>query len=230
MAIITLRHFFSFLLRERLISTNPTEHLEIPKIPRHLPTTIPNELFDRLLEAAKTNQSPLGLRNIAILEVLYGCGLRVSELTHLLIENYLSVEGFLRVVGKGNKERLVPIGMQAAQALQDYLENGRPHLISEKNPRGEIFLSEHGKALTRERIRQILKEILKTAGLNINIYPHLLRHSFATVLVRRGADLRALQEMLGHANLTTTQIYTHVELERLKKVHNLYHPRQTQSS
>jgi integrase/recombinase XerD len=227
MAVITLRHFFNFLLREKLIAINPTEHLEIPKIPQHLPATIPEGLFDKLLQAAQTIRTPLGLRNTAILEMLYGCGLRVSELTHLLLENYLPAEGFLRVIGKGNKERLVPIGSKAAEALHEYLENGRPHLVSQHRSYGEIFLNEHGHPLTRERIRQILKELLKAAHIDAKIYPHLLRHTFATTLVRRGADLRAVQEMLGHANISTTQIYTHVEIDRLKKVHRLYHPRQS---
>jgi integrase/recombinase XerD len=227
MAIITLRHFFSYLSREKLISINPTAHLEIPKLPSRLPVTIPDGLFEKLLEVAATNRSPLGLRNTAILEVLYGCGLRVSELTHLLMENYLAMEGFLRVIGKGNKERFVPLGSKAAEALHVYLKEGRPHLASPHRSSGEIFLNEHGGRLTRERIRQILKELLAAAGIDATIYPHLLRHTFATTLVRRGADLRAVQEMLGHANISTTQIYTHVGMDRLKKVHDLYHPRQS---
>jgi integrase/recombinase XerD len=229
MAVITLRHFFGVLAREKRIAQNPTEHLEMPKVPWRLPPTLSEEVLDKLLAAAEKMQTPLGLRNRAIVEVLYGCGLRVTELTHLLMENYLRAEGFVRVVGKGNKERLVPIGSKAAEALDSYLEDGRPHLVSGCRSYGEVFLNEHGAPLTRERVRQILRELMTAAGLEAKVYPHLLRHTFATAMVRRGADLRAVQEMLGHANISTTQIYTHVSIERLKKVHQLYHPRQMES-
>ncbi|MCS7064048.1 MAG: tyrosine recombinase [Methylacidiphilales bacterium] len=226
MAAIVLRHFFSFLHDETLIPHNPAEHLAIPKIPQRLPASLPTDFLERIFLVAAADKTPLGLRNLAILEVLYGCGLRVTELITLLIENYLPAEGFLRVIGKGNKERLVPIGARAAEALENYFREARPRLARPARPVPEIFLNEHGAPLTRERIRQILRELLKKAGIRAKLYPHLLRHTFATHLVRRGADLRAIQEMLGHASITTTQIYTHVEIERLKSVHNLYHPRQ----
>jgi len=168
--------------------------------------------------------TPLGLRNCALLEVLYASGLRAGELVSLRLENMLREEKLLRVIGKGNRERLVPVGEKAVGALDQWLARGRPTLVKPKTG-GELFLSDHGRRLTTARIWQIVQEMAKLAGLKKKIWPHLLRHSFATHLLSHGADLRAIQEMLGHASLATTQVYTHVDQARLKQVHRQYHPR-----
>jgi integrase/recombinase XerD len=166
----------------------------------------------------------LGLRDRAMLEVLYGCGLRVSELTGLRLENVMLENGSLRVIGKGNKERVVPIAGIAASALREYLATGRPALVRHRTG-GEVFLSRHGKRLTTARIWGIVRAVAMAAGVKKRAYPHALRHSFATHLLQNGADLRAIQEMLGHADISTTQVYTHTDEQRLKATHWKFHPR-----
>jgi len=169
-------------------------------------------------------ETPLGLRDRALLEVLYASGLRAGEIVGLRLENYLREEKLLRVIGKGNRERVVPIGEKAVRALDSWLARGRPLLVKPKTG-GEVFLGEHGRGLTTARVWQIVRDMAKLAGLSKKIWPHLLRHSFATHLLSHGADLRAIQEMLGHASLATTQVYTHVDQARLKQIHRQFHPR-----
>ena len=167
---------------------------------------------------------PLNLRNRAMLELLYASGLRISELTGARLENLHLDEGMIRVTGKGQKTRLVPVGAKAREAIGAYLEHGRPQMVK-KRTGGELFLSNRGRKLTTQRVYDIVKHVASLSGLKMNIYPHLLRHSFATHLLTNGADLRVIQEMLGHADIATTQIYTHVDQRRLKAVHHKFHPR-----
>lgn len=223
--VVALKHFFSNLYRDKVIDTNITETLDIPKLPQRLPETLSEAEVGQLL-AVDFPATPLGLRDCALLELLYSSGLRASEMVNARLENYLPEEHFIRVIGKGNKERLVPVGSKAAQAIDRYIETGRPALV-QAHTGGEIFLGHYGRKLTSARLWQIIKEILKLAGVKKNVYPHLLRHSFATHLLSHGADLRAIQEMLGHASLATTQIYTHVDQIRLRQIHQQFHPRAT---
>lgn len=221
--LVALRHFFRFLTLEGAISQDPTLRLDLPKPVSSLPDVLSEAEVNQLL-AAPFPDTPLGLRDQAILEVFYACGLRLAEMASLRIESYHSAERFLRVIGKGNKERLVPVGRKAAQALDVYLERGRPQLIHH-TASGVVFLARTGHALGVSRLWGILKEIARRAGLTRTVYPHLLRHSFATHLLSHGADLRVIQELLGHASLATTQIYTHVDVTRLREIHRRFHPR-----
>src|SRR5271154_2573195 len=221
--VIALRHFFAHLKREGIIGHDLTTALDLPRLDRLLPEMLSEEEVGQLLSVVFAD-SPLGLRDAALLEVLYASGLRASEITGLRLENYLREERLLRVIGKGNKERLVPVGEKAVAALDRWLAKGRPLLVKPKTG-GEIFLGEHGRKLTTARVWQIVQEMAKLAGLRKKIWPHLLRHSFATHLLSHGADLRAIQEMLGHASLATTQVYTHVDQARLKQIHRQFHPR-----
>ena len=169
-------------------------------------------------------KAPLGLRDRAMLELLYASGLRISELAGAKLENLNLEEGVVRVTGKGNKTRLVPVGRKACAAIATYLEQERPRLVKRRSG-SEVFLSNRGGRLTTVRIWQIVKAVARRSGLEANVYPHLLRHSFATHLLGNGADLRIIQEMLGHADISTTQVYTHVDQQRLKAVHHKFHPR-----
>lgn len=221
--VVALKHFFSYLHRENILSSNITETLDIPKLPQHLPETLSEDEVDRLL-SVEFPEGPLGLRDRAIIELLYSSGLRASEIVNARLETFLPEERFIRVVGKGNKERLVPVGAKAVAAMNAYISCGRPTLV-QPHTGGEIFLGHYGRKLTTARLWQIVKEILKRTGIEKNVYPHLLRHSFATHLLSHGADLRVIQEMLGHASLATTQIYTHVDQARLSQIHRQFHPR-----
>jgi len=223
MIVVALRHFAAHLKREELITHDLLPALDLPRLDRLLPETLSEAEVEQLL-AVELPESPLGLRDRALLEVLYASGLRASELTGLRLENVLREERLLRVIGKGNRERLVPVGEKAIVAIDRWLARGRLLLVKPKTG-GELFLGEHGRRLTTARIWQIVQEIAKLSGLQKRIWPHLLRHSFATHLLSHGADLRAIQEMLGHASLATTQIYTHVDQARLKEVHRRFHPR-----
>jgi integrase/recombinase XerD len=221
--VIALRNFFRFLKKEGHIDQDLSQQLELPKLFRYLPETLTEDEVDKLL-AIDWGGKPLGLRNKAVMEVFYASGVRVSELTGMRLEFLDLAEQTIRVLGKGNKERLVLIGHTAVVSLKTYLAQGRPALLKQKAP-GEIFVGTHGGQLTPARIWEIVKEAMKRAGLEKNIYPHLLRHSFATHLLSRGADLRIIQELLGHANIATTEIYTHVDQTRLQTVHQEFHPR-----
>jgi integrase/recombinase XerD len=221
--IIALRHFFAHLKREGLIEHDLTSALDLPRLDRLLPEMLSEDEVERLL-SLDLPETPLGLRDRALLEVLYASGLRAGEIVGLRLENYLREERLLRVIGKGNRERVVPVGDKAVKAVDAWLARGRPLLVKPKTG-GEIFLGHHGRRLTTARVWQIVQEMAKMAGLNKKIWPHLLRHSFATHLLSHGADLRAIQEMLGHASLATTQVYTHVDQARLKQIHRQFHPR-----
>lgn len=221
--VVALRHLVAALRRDNVIEADLLPALDLPKLDRLLPETLIESEVERLLAVAPS-PTPRGLRDRAILEVLYASGLRASEIVGLRLENYLRQEGLLRIVGKGDKERVVPVGASAVAAIDLWLARGRPELVKPRTG-GEIFLGEHGRKLTTSRLWQIVQEMAKLAGIEKRIWPHLLRHSFATHLLGHGADLRAIQEMLGHASLGTTQIYTHVDQARLRSVHQRFHPR-----
>ena len=221
--VVALRHFFAHLKREGIIGHDLTAALDLPRLDRLLPEMLSEADVDRLL-TVELPDTPLGLRDRAILEVLYASGLRASEIVGLRLENYLREEKLLRVIGKGNRERVIPVGGKAIAALDAWLAKGRPLHVKSKTG-GEVFIGEHGRRLTTARIWQIVQGMAKLAGLSQKVWPHLLRHSFATHLLSHGADLRAIQEMLGHASLATTQVYTHVDQARLKQIHRQFHPR-----
>lgn len=219
-----VRSFFGYLVLEDVIKKDPTELLESPKLRRTLPDVLSIAELDQLF-AAIDHSTPEGTRNRAMLETMYSCGLRVSELVSLAISNlYLDV-GFVRVVGKGNKERLVPIGDDAVKHIKLYRENVRVHVPIKKGNEDMLFLNRRGSALSRVMVFMILKDLTAKAGITKNVYPHILRHSFATHLVEAGADLRAVQEMMGHKSITTTEIYTHLDRGYLRQTLEKYHPR-----
>ncbi|MDX5321965.1 MAG: site-specific tyrosine recombinase XerD [Bacteroidota bacterium] len=219
-----IRAFYKYLLMEDLITKDPTELLEAPKLGRKLPDTLDYAEIEMLLDAIDRS-TPEGERNRAMLEVLYSCGLRVSELITLQISNIYPEEQFIRITGKGDKERLVPIGTSALKHILLYLQQVRVHIQPDPKHVDTVFLNKRGKGLTRVMIFTIIKNLAKQVGLKKNISPHTFRHSFATHLVEGGADLRAVQQMLGHESITTTEIYTHLDREFLKNVVNRYHPR-----
>jgi integrase/recombinase XerD len=221
--VVALKIFFRFLAGQGAIGRDPTEALALPRIERYLPETLNELQVEQLIENIDT-KVPLGLRDRAMIELLYASGLRISELANARLENFDLAERILRVTGKGNKTRLVPVGRKASEALASYLSVERPKLVKRQTG-SEIFLSARGGKLTTARIWQIVKRIARHSGLDKNVYPHLLRHSFATHLLGNGADLRIIQEMLGHADISTTQVYTHVDQQRLKAVHRQFHPR-----
>jgi len=219
-----IKAFYKYLLMEDMIKSDPSELLESPKIQRKLPDTLSIEDINKLIDAIDLSK-PEGGRNKAILEVLYGCGLRVSELTELKLSNlYLDIE-FIKVTGKGSKERLVPIGGSAVKALKIWIENIRVHVPIKKGEEDLVFLNRRGARLSRVYIFMIIKQLAQLTGINKTISPHTFRHSFATHLVEGGADLRAVQEMLGHESITTTEIYTHLDREYLKGTIIQFHPR-----
>jgi len=219
-----IKAFYKYLLMEDIIKSDPSELLESPKIQRKLPDTLSIEDINKLIDAIDLSK-PEGGRNKAILEVLYGCGLRVSELTELKLSNlYLDIE-FIKVTGKGSKERLVPIGGSAIKALKIWIENIRVHIPVKKGEEDMVFLNRRGVRLSRVYIFMIIKQLAEIIGIKKTISPHTFRHSFATHLVEGGADLRAVQEMLGHESITTTEIYTHLDREYLKGTIIQFHPR-----
>jgi integrase/recombinase XerD len=219
-----VKSFYKYLLMEDMIKSDPSELLESPKIQRKLPDTLSINDINKLIDAIDVSK-PEGGRNKAILEVLYGCGLRVSELTELKLSNlYLDIE-FIKVVGKGSKERLVPIGGSAVKALKIWIDNIRVHIPIKKGEEDMVFLNRRGARLSRVYIFMVIKQLAELTGINKTISPHTFRHSFATHLVEGGADLRAVQEMLGHESITTTEIYTHLDREYLKGTIIQYHPR-----
>jgi integrase/recombinase XerD len=222
-----LKAFYKYLILEGLIDKDPTALIEGPKLGRKLPDTLSYQEIEMLLHAIDLSK-PEGGRNRAMLEVLYSSGLRVSELVALKLSNLYFDVGFIRVVGKGNKERLVPIGRDAMKYLKVYLNEIRgkpPHKAAEKGHENHAFLNRNGRKLTRVMIFTIIRNLAKATGLNKVISPHTFRHSFATHLIEGGADLRAVQEMLGHESITTTEIYTHLDRDYLKQVIKEFHPR-----
>ena len=221
--VVAIKIFFRWLHARRRIAHDVAENLPLPRTERYLPETMNELQTDQLLEGVSIT-APRGLRDRAILELLYASGLRVSELVNARLE-FLDLDNrIIRVVGKGNKTRLVPVGQKACEAIRAYLEKERPGMVK-KRTGSEIFLSIRGTKLTTVRIWQIVKNAARLAGLDLNVYPHLLRHSFATHLLSNGADLRIIQELLGHADISTTQVYTHVDQQRLKAIHHRFHPR-----
>jgi len=218
-----VRSFYRYLLREGYIQQNPIKLTTSPKMDRRLPDFLSATELDRLLSAPDTS-TPKGLRDRAILELIYASGMRVSELAGLDISQVASGTGEIRVTGKGSKERVVLIGAPAVKAVQDYLERGRPKLVSLKGDRTALFINRFGTRLSQRSVQSILAEYAMKAGLGKRVYPHLLRHSFATHMLDGGADLRVVQELLGHTNLGTTQIYTHVTQTQAKKVYLASHP------
>jgi integrase/recombinase XerD len=219
-----IKAFYKYLLMEDMIKIDPSELLESPKIQRKLPDTLSISDINKLIDAIDVSK-PEGARNKAILEVLYGCGLRVSELTELKLSNlYLDIE-FIKVTGKGSKERLVPIGGSAIKALKIWIDNIRVHIPIKKGEEDLVFLNRRGARLSRVYIFMVVKKLAQLIGLKKTISPHTFRHSFATHLVEGGADLRAVQEMLGHESITTTEIYTHLDREYLKGTIIQFHPR-----
>jgi len=219
-----LRSFYKYLILENYIQINPTETIEMPKTARKLPDTLSFEEITKILDTIDLSQ-PEGERNKTMLEVLYACGLRVSELTELKYSNIYFDEGFVRVIGKGNKERLVPIGPKTLARIKIYLEHSRSQIKIKHGAEDILFLNRRGNKLSRVMIFTIIKNLVIKAGIEKNISPHTFRHSFATHLVERGADLRAVQEMLGHESITTTEIYTHLDRKYLKETILKYHPR-----
>ena len=220
---MAIKIFFRFCRNRQFAERDPAELLPLPRLERYLPETLNEAEVERLLSVNLTGR-PFPLRDRAMLELLYASGLRISELTGARLENLNLDERVIRVIGKGNKTRLVPVGRKACEAIATYLAHERPGLVTPRSG-SEIFLSRHGKKLTSQRVWQIVKESAALAGFEKNVYPHLMRHSFATHLLSHGADLRIIQEMLGHADISTTQIYTHVDQNRLRTIHRKFHPR-----
>lgn len=221
--ISTVRRFYQYLLEQRLISEDPSVLVDLPKLGRSLPDSLSEAEVDALLDAPDT-ETPLGMRDRTMLEVLYATGLRVSELVGLSLDEVSLRQGVVRVVGKGNKERLVPMGEQALDWLEEYLEQARPMLLGGKTS-DVVFPSQRGQQMTRQTFWHRIKIHAQTAGIRKPLSPHTLRHAFATHLLNHGADLRVVQMLLGHSDLSTTQIYTHVAQARLQQLHAEHHPR-----
>ena len=219
-----IKAFFAYLMQENIVDDDPTAMLEAPKVSRKLPDTLNIHEITDLIDAIDASK-PEGMRNKAIIEMLYGCGLRVTELVELRLSNIYAETEFIKVVGKGNKERLVPIGSVALKLLDIYTTQIRVHLNIKKGQEDFIFLNRSGSRLSRISVFNLIKSLAEKTGIHKSISPHTLRHSFATHLIEGGADLRAVQEMLGHASITTTEIYTHLDRDYLKSVIIQFHPR-----
>ena len=219
----SLRRFYQYLVREGCLQSDPSAQIDAPKLGRPLPKALTESEVEALLHAPDTSRLQ-GIRDKAMLELLYASGLRVSELVNLHVSQVNLRQGILRVIGKGDKERLVPIGEEAGEWLQRYMEGARFDLLRGR-VRDELFVTHRGTAMTRQAFWHLIKRHARQAGIPTEVSPHGLRHSFATHLLNHGADLRVLQMLLGHSNLSTTQIYTHVARERLKGVHSAHHPR-----
>jgi len=219
-----IRSFFDYLVFEGYRDDNPTSLLETPKIGRKLPDTLSENEIDVIIAQIDLSH-PQGERNRALLETLYGCGLRVTELTSLKIADLFFEEGFIKVLGKGNKQRFVPINNQNQKYITQFIEHIRVHIPTQKGFEDTLFLNRRGKQLTRNMVFMILKDLVQKAGIHKTVSPHTFRHSFATHLLENGADLRAIQQMLGHESITTTEIYMHVDRKYLSEELNKYHPR-----
>lgn len=219
-----VKSFFGYLVLEEVIRKDPTELLEAPKLKRTLPSVLSVNEMGQLF-AAIDHSTPEGQRNRAMLEVMYSCGLRVSELITLKLSGLFLDVGFVKVIGKGNKERLVPIGDEASRQVSLYKDHVRVHVPVKQGQEDFVFLNRRGSSLSRVMVFLFLKDLAKKAGITTNIHPHTLRHSFATHLVEGGADLRAVQEMMGHRSITTTEIYTHLDRAYLRSTLEKYHPR-----
>jgi len=222
-SLVAIKVLHRFLLREKYIKEDITSVLDSPKLWKHLPETLSLPEIEEIIKKPNV-RNWLGLRDKAVLELMYATGLRVSEIVNLSIDNVNLEVGFLRCTGKGNKERIVPVGRQAQNAIEKYLLKSRIRLKKPESP-NTLFLSRLGKKISRQSFWKMIKKYAMLAGIKKDITPHTLRHSFATHLLERGADLRVVQEMLGHADISTTQIYTHINKERLKSIHHKFHPR-----
>lgn len=222
--VVSIRAFYQFLVRERIIEKDPSLHMETPKLQKRLPKVMSMHEVELLLNAPSTS-TPGGMRDKAMLEVLYATGIRVSELIALRLEDVHLGLGYVRCLGKGSRERIIPLGRIAAQALDQYLQTSRPKLLKPGRSEDALFVNHLGSRMTRQGFWKIIKKYAAQSGIQKEITPHTLRHSFATHLLENGADLRAVQEMLGHADISTTQIYTHVTNKRMKDVYNRTHPR-----
>ena len=221
--ITSVSRFFEYLIKQVEFKQNPLEHVLHPKIKRELPHVLSLEDIEKLQKAMALS-SPQGLRDRAMISIIYGCGLRISEACQLLLQNIFLDEDFIKIYGKGSKERLVPLGSVAKAHLQDYLVKGRPSLLK-KNSGNFVFLSQRGSAISRKTFWLNLKTYAENVGIDFNVKPHLLRHSFATHLLGNGADLRSIQAMLGHSDISTTQIYTHLDPSHLQEAYDKFHIR-----
>jgi len=221
--IAALRAFYRFAEREKLLTVNVAENLSLPRRWKRLPKALSNDEINKLLQPEQP-ETPATLCDQAVLELAYASGLRLAELRNLRVEQLHLEAGFINVIGKGNKERVVPVGRAAVEALNRYIQSGRPKFVTPKSP-GTVFLTKRGTPFAAVTLWLRIKNRVKRAGVAKNITPHMLRHSFATHLLEHGADLRVIQELLGHATITTTEIYTHVTGGRLKEIHRKFHPR-----
>jgi integrase/recombinase XerD len=219
----TVKNFHKFLVREKLVSFNPSDLIDGPKLEKKIPSFLTAEEVLRILKIPNLKRAQ-GIRDRAILELMYATGLRVSEASNLRFSDVNADVGFVRCMGKGSKERIVPLGKIAHQFLGKYYQEGRPKLLGKKI-NAYLFLAQGGRHLSRQSIWKMIKAVVRGAGIKKRVSPHTLRHSFATHLLEHGADLRSVQEMLGHASITTTQIYTHINQTRLKEIHSKFHPR-----
>tara|TARA_B100000780_G_C21093513_1_gene440837 strand:- start:466 stop:1383 length:918 start_codon:yes stop_codon:yes gene_type:complete len=219
----TLRRLYRFLLREKRVDQDPTLKLQTPKIPKTLPKILSEEEVESLLNSPNT-KSPLGLRDKAMLELIYACGLRVTELVGILLTEVIITDGIIRVTGKGSKTRLVPMGEESVDWVQQYIANARHNILKNKTSKF-LFVTSRGGAMTRQAFWYLIKKYALITSIKKPLSPHVLRHAFATHLINHGADLRVVQMLLGHSDISTTQIYTHVARERLKKLHQEHHPR-----
>lgn len=220
----SLKGFFKYLYRNEYIKTNPVEKISPPKISRKLPEVLNVREINLILEQPNVEDT-IGLRDKAILELFYACGTRISELINIKINDLFLSEEVIRVFGKGSKERLIPIGSSAIKWIIEYLKRSRPLLVKNIKSENYLFLNQRGTKFSRMGIWKIVKQYVKQAGIEKNVHPHTFRHSFATHLIEGGADLRAVQEMLGHSDISTTQIYTHIDRDYIKLVHKKFHPR-----
>ena len=223
-AISSVKSYFKYLTNNDFISNDPTKDIILPKNNKKLPTILTVEEINKILEVTTSNKKN-NIRDRAIISVLYSCGIRVSELINLNLTNLFFDEEIIKVFGKGNKERMVPVGLIAKKDLEYYINKIRPEYARKRNSKGVLFLSNRGLPISRKTIWNIIKTITIRSGIEKNVSPHTFRHSFATHLLEGGADLRAVQELLGHSNISTTQIYTHLDKTYLKEIHKQYHPR-----
>lgn len=220
----SIKGFFKYLYKSRYIKNNPVEKVRAPKLSRKLPQVLNLPEVEKILKLPNVKEK-LGLRDKAMLELFYACGTRVSELTNLKVSDLFLKDEVIRVLGKGSKERLIPIGSSAIKWIEEYLQKSRPLLAKKSKSENYLFLNLRGTKLSRMGIWKIVSLYVKESGIKKDVHPHTFRHSFATHLIEGGADLRAVQEMLGHADISTTQIYTHIDREYIKEVHKKYHPR-----
>lgn len=221
--IAALRAFYRYAETEKLLPVNVAENLSLPRRWKRLPKALSNEEIEQLL-TPETPETPQSLCDLAVLELAYASGLRLAELRQIRLEQLHLEAGFINVIGKGNKERVVPLGRKAAEALERYLAAGRPKLVNRRSP-ANLFLTRRGTPFAAVTLWLRIKQRVRRAGIERNVTPHMLRHSFATHLLENGADLRVIQELLGHANISTTEVYTHVAGQRLREVHERFHPR-----